>query len=522
MTVSYLKERGLRTGTPPTPSSDWQWVRPTDWLPLTDPVVGENKIVELWAVFPNQENWFVFASNACPCSIDFGDGAPPTALAANTTIRRQLNFNDYSSSTMTTEGYRQAIVTITATSGAFADLYHTWHSPVGWSVYYPQVLDIRMAGSSINTLPVKRVSNNRALMLEHFKFIGPNSIVAGGNHFLECYRLGKCEIDLSGITDASAIFESCYNLREVVVNAPFATTWRSTFVSCFSLRRATITVGLAANSLNATFANCASLVDVEILGDTSNVTNHSTMFSGCYSLAEAPSLNTAKSTTTNSMFANCVTLQSVPLYDTGLVGDMTSMFSGCRLLKSVPHFNTANVTTMSNMFNGCSQLPTVPLFNTANVQIMTNMFYSCAMLESIPTFNTVKVTAFNGFMQNCTAITTVPALDTSVCIQASNMFWTCSSLRYIAPLNFAAIPNAAAVSQVVGNNGAIQDLQFTGLRFSVSIASLSLSAAKLDAFYAALGTAASAGQTVTVSGNYGTTGDTPSIATAKGWTVSGS
>jgi len=55
--------------------------------------------------------------------------------------------------------------------------------------------------------------------------------------------------------------------------------------------------------------------------------------------------------------------------------------------------------------------------------------------------------------------------------------------------------------------------------FTFSVANCKLSAAALDEIYTNLPTAT--GQTITVSGNYGTTGDDPTIATAKGWTVSG-
>jgi hypothetical protein len=46
-----------------------------------------------------------------------------------------------------------------------------------------------------------------------------------------------------------------------------------------------------------------------------------------------------------------------------------------------------------------------------------------------------------------------------------------------------------------------------------------LAAAQLDEIYTNLPTVTS--KTITVSGNWGTAGDTPTIATAKGWTVTG-
>lgn len=56
-------------------------------------------------------------------------------------------------------------------------------------------------------------------------------------------------------------------------------------------------------------------------------------------------------------------------------------------------------------------------------------------------------------------------------------------------------------------------------RFSFSVAFCKLSAAALNEIYTNLPTVV--GQTITVSNNYGTTGDNPAIATAKGWTVTG-
>lgn len=59
----------------------------------------------------------------------------------------------------------------------------------------------------------------------------------------------------------------------------------------------------------------------------------------------------------------------------------------------------------------------------------------------------------------------------------------------------------------------------TQVAADISVANCSLSGPALDAIYANLATAS---KTITVTGNYGTASDTPSIATAKGWTVVGS
>jgi hypothetical protein len=56
-------------------------------------------------------------------------------------------------------------------------------------------------------------------------------------------------------------------------------------------------------------------------------------------------------------------------------------------------------------------------------------------------------------------------------------------------------------------------------RFTFSVAGCKLSAAALNEIYTNLPVVTS--QTITVTDNYGTTGDNPAIATAKGWTVTG-
>jgi surface protein len=123
------------------------------------------------------------------------------------------------------------------------------------------------------------------------------------------------------------------------------------------------------------------------------------------------------------------------------------------------------------MFNSCYSLATVPLFNTAAVTNMSAMFISCFSLAAVPALVTTAVTSSSGF---------------------SSMFNNCNSLARIQAEDF---------------------------RFTFSVANCKLSAAALDEIYTNLPVVVS--QTITVSSNYGTTGDDPTIATAKGWTVTG-
>ena len=151
------------------------------------------------------------------------------------------------------------------------------------------------------------------------------------------------------------------------------------------------------------------------------------------------------------------------------------------------------ITDFSNMFNSCSSLASVPLLNTAAGTNFSYMFYNCASLTSVPLLNTAAGTNFSYMFGSCSSLASVPLLNTAAGTNFSYMFYSCTSLAKAA---------------------------LSGTTRAISYSGCKLSAAELDEIYTNLGTASGA-QAITVTGNYGVTGDTPTIATAKGWTVTG-
>jgi hypothetical protein len=233
-----------------------------------------------------------------------------------------------------------------------------------------------------------------------------------------------------------------------------------------------------------------------------NGTELSNMFFGASSLQSLSMPDTSTATGwSNNMFYGCSSLQTVPLFNTAGITSMQNMFVGCSSLQTVPQFNTISATNMDSMFNGCSSLQTVPLLNTVNNTQFSYMFYNCTNLQTVPVFNTINSTSFWSMFQGCINLQTVPDINFSAPSMAYpnyvDMFAGCSSLSKI------------------GNGTA----NF-GPKFSFSIANCKFSANALNALYTSLPNVS--GQTITVSGNIGTATDNPSIATAKGWTVSGS
>ncbi len=168
----------------------------------------------------------------------------------------------------------------------------------------------------------------------------------------------------------------------------------------------------------------SNAAEIDLSGlDTGSVTNASSMFNGCVSLASltfGSAWNTSGVKDMGSMFDSCRSLASLDLsgWNTGSVEDMGSMFSGCSSLTSLTFgqdWNTGSVKRMSNLFCGCSSLTSLDLsdWNTSKVTKMDGMFDSCTSLTSLDLlgWKTDQATDMTELLAGCTSLTelTVPA-----------------------------------------------------------------------------------------------------------------
>ena len=170
----------------------------------------------------------------------------------------------------------------------------------------------------------------------------------------------------------------------------------------------------------------------------------------------------------------------------------TCIFQNCYSLRHIPQLDTSAVTDMSYMFYSCYSLQTIPQLDTSAVTDMSYMFYSCCSLQTIPQLDTSAVTTMSYMFYSCCSLQTIPQLDTSAVTDMSSMFGGCDALS---------------------------SMKATGIAQNISVANCKLSATKLNEIYSNLETVT--GKTIMVTGNYGTASDDPSIAIAKGWTVTG-
>ena len=481
----------LPIGSTTATASTITYTRPADWL--TMPTPGVQEVIGLMAVYDDGGNYVALQCQG-NYTVDWGDGTI-TNYASNAVASYQHTFSSLSSSTLTSKGFRQALVRITPQSGQNLTLvsFGVAHATLAKS-YSPGWLD--------------------------FDIRTPNASVtwSGGVNTIRYARLEKIVIRELGVQNPQNLFTSMFNLRSVYIE-PSEMTGRTLF--------------------NNMFQNCYSLVEVNKF-DTSTGLNFTSCFAACYSLKTVPDFNLSSSTNVTSMFDSCYSLTITPTLTlgtsaaslfpncTGLVEatamsasnvtDTTSMFFNCQALKTVALFDTGKVTNFTTMFSTCRALTSIPLFNTALVTNFTSTFASCNALTEIPLLNTASASNMTGMFNGAQDLMYLPALNTSNVTTLNQTFNNCTNLRELPALN---LPLCTVFSTWLGANTTLSKSGIINATRGHSYSGMSLSQPNIVTIFTNLGTASGA-QTITVTANPGTAALTPGeklIATSKGWTI---
>jgi hypothetical protein len=465
------------------------WVRNPAWPALTTPGAAEQRIVGLHAVWPGDGtgpggNFFAFLAQGA-YTIDYGDGTV-TNYASNTRADYQFDFNDPQLAGT------DAPVTLTVATNVVNRTAHGLSNGAGIRFY--------------------NLVNTTGIVAGRLYYV----INAAANSFQVAETIGGSAVDLTG-TDGSATLlpykvavvtitpQAGQNLTVVnffqkhgqtgLANG-YSTGWLDLAMAIPQVSGANLAIGGATTVVHALIER----INIVAVGA---LTSMASFFNGCRSLQSLPSLPSATAVTTMSgMFNGCASLQTIPPFpgSVAAVTNMSNMFQICFSLQTIPPFpgSVAAVTTMSGMFNGCASLQTIPPFpgSVAAVTNMSGMFNGCASLQTIPPFpgSVAAVTNMSGMFQSCPSLQTIPPMDASGVSSSANF-----ANAYLA--------------------GSLTRIQATGQRFTFSVASQRLSAVALNEIFTGLPTVT--GQTITVTGNYGINevGYNPTIATAKGWTV---
>lgn len=392
------------------------WQRPSDWLELPEVLPTDQKLVALVAVFPNAN--FMALSAAGDYVVDWGDGTVEN-IASGVVAEHEYNYATYDTNneTLSTLGYKQAILTITPQSGQALTsvILHRRHSAIS-TVFTTGYLEIAVGSPSLTELQIgvfnPEIATQAVLM-----------------NYLE-----KVTVVSSALTNLRNLFFSCRCLVVAELN--------------------TTGIGVTAVSM---FSNCYALKEI-ILPDTSEFISTASMFFNCVTLVEAPLFDTSKVTNAVGMFNTCYSLKKVPVYDTSEVLDMSYMFRQCASLTEVPLLNTSKVTNMSSMFDGgtggMSNLKEPPLFDTSSVTSAIGMFSYCRALTKVPAYDFSSLTSTTSIFTSCPSLSQIDIVGIAVSFSVANCKLSSQELNKIYA-NLGTVESATiTVTGVYGAAGA--------------------------------------------------------------------
>lgn len=180
-----------------------------------------------------------------------------------------------------------------------------------------------------------------------------------------------------------------------------------------------------------------------------------------------------------------------------------------------PVYDLPNATNIRAMFKDTTGVTSVTLTNTRNVTNASNAFRS----PSLATVNRMDFSALTDASAMCMAPSMVhhPGWIGELVQDIGYLFFNDALLETIGDIGMANVTNTA---EAFGGCHKVRSLTLRGLKVSVSIKFMSLDATALDAVFTSLGTA-NAGATINITGNPGAATCNKTIATNKGWAVTG-
>lgn len=410
---------------------------------------------------------------------------------------------------ITTAGFTQFPTSIGSISRAFSS---------GW-------LELIIAMPTLTSFLLGNSTTNRPTFdqIEIVKVLSMASIDTFADKFRNLYNVREVYFseNIAGATNASSMFNGCINLERInTFNTSNVTTFSSIFNSCYKLKEAPRLDYSKATNVSTAFQDCFSLEYVPDLNLTSACSSMGSMFTGCKSLKSAPNLGvTSNVITMTSLFVNCYSLEYIPDIDCTSATSLSSIFQGCTSLKNAPKLlNVNKASTVSSLFSGCHNLKNVPYMDTANVKIFSSMFNECYSLESIPELDLSTANNVNSMFVNCVSLKEYNLANTPNIINVYNNFHTnCWNLKEVPALNMSN--TNINLNSVFSNCPNLNRIKAYGISNTVSVATCQLSNTGLEEIFTNLATVTS--KTITITDNPGAASCDRTIATAKGWTVSG-
>lgn len=273
--------------------------------------------------------------------------------------------------------------------------------------------------------------------------------------------------------------------------------------------------------------NDANAPWLDILINAPSCTNFTIRNTWIPRVAERIRFTALSASTTGLNFEGLSYLQNLVFPAGSLTGLTSFSVKDCRALRTVvfPSGSLAALTSLQNSFRDCQSLQAVtfPTGSLANVTNMEACFSGCQALRAVtfPSGALAACTTIREAFRFCPSLQSIvfPDLGTLVANGLQDTFSGCNSLVSIG-FPTGSMGSLTTLSSPFGGCNVLRSIVNCEIPVSFSVQDCMLDATALDAIYTALPTVV--GQTITVTGNIGISGDNPAIATGKGWTVTGS
>jgi len=244
---------------------------------------------------------------------------------------------------------------------------------------------------------------------------GPLNIGNLGSSFYGCSNLDLSGVsdtlDLTGITNLVAMFQSCINLTTIqnlnLWNVSSVTMMSEMFAFCDKFNQDISSWDVrSVTNMYSMFLRCNSFNQPLDSWDVSSVTNMTDMFFDCFYFNQSLNSWDVSSVTNMSwMFSGCQDFnQPLNSWDVSLVTNMEGMFFRCSLFnQSLNSWNVSSVTTMYRMFYECSVFnQPLNLWNVNSVTNMSGMFKGCLDFNrSLNSWNVCLVNNMTSMFQYC-------------------------------------------------------------------------------------------------------------------------
>jgi len=328
------------------------------------PVDAANKIAILAAVTNDDSNYCALSCTVTGgYTVDWGDGGAPENVASGVTAQHKYSFASLPAGTLTSEGFRQAMIVITpqaANPFTAVDLGKK-HSRATLQGYSQPWIDLQLNAPSCTSFTTYSGVASSNLARANITAIG--GVTNAASMFISCFSLASVSFpagSLAALTNATNMFYQCFSLASVSFPAgslAALTNATSMFLNCFSLASVSFPAGSLAALTNATnmFYDCYSLASVSFpAGSLAVLVTATSMFSSCSSLASVsfPAGALAALVTATSMFNNCASLASVTLPLAGINGSLvttTTMFALCPTLSRIVNCTIAVTFSIASL-----------------------------------------------------------------------------------------------------------------------------------------------------------------------------